>query len=264
MEEKKINEPIRNTQHKGITHTIILVLLFIVVLLVFGWTYFRYQSTNSLGGGNANSSVDDVRTQQKEDIIDKIGRLITLPQEENPVIATVDDPETLSTSQPFFKDVRKDDTLLIYEEQAIIYRGATDSIINTGHVTRSTDGTGSIETIVSNVDGEAIEGDGEIIEKDVELEPIVDPGKGISVEIRNGTAINGLAGKTRTELETDAYTVTSVGNASRNTYGTTLIISRSVKDAKDLEKRFTTVAITELPDNEEDTDADILLILGAE
>jgi calcineurin-like phosphoesterase len=46
------------------------------------------------------------------------------------------------------------------------------------------------------------------------------------VEVLNGTAINGLAGRTAEMLRSFGYDVISIGNADRNNYETTEIIHR--------------------------------------
>jgi len=49
----------------------------------------------------------------------------------------------------------------------------------------------------------------------------------LTVEVLNGTAITGLAGRTAELIRSFGYDVISIGNAARNTYETTEIIDRS-------------------------------------
>jgi anionic cell wall polymer biosynthesis LytR-Cps2A-Psr (LCP) family protein len=49
----------------------------------------------------------------------------------------------------------------------------------------------------------------------------------LTVEVLNGTAINGLAGRTAEMLRSFGYDVISIGNADRNDYDTTVIVHRS-------------------------------------
>jgi len=63
--------------------------------------------------------------------------------------------------------------------------------------------------------------------------------RSITVEVLNGTAINGLAGRTAEMLRSFGYDVISIGNADRNNYESTEIINRSadelmVRDFADL------------------------------
>jgi len=49
----------------------------------------------------------------------------------------------------------------------------------------------------------------------------------ITVEVLNGTAVNGLAGRTADLLRSFGYDVISVGNADRNNYNSTIIVHRT-------------------------------------
>jgi len=53
----------------------------------------------------------------------------------------------------------------------------------------------------------------------------------LTVEVLNGTAINGLAGRTAEMLQSFGYDVISIGNADRNDYESTEIISRSTEES---------------------------------
>ena len=61
----------------------------------------------------------------------------------------------------------------------------------------------------------------------------------LTVEVLNGTAVNGLAGRTAEILRSFGYDVISIGNADRNNYESTVVIHRSgdenmVKDFADV------------------------------
>ena len=55
-------------------------------------------------------------------LVAEVGKLYALPTGETPVVATVADPTKL-TSQPFFKNAKKGDKVLIYNvaQKAILY-----------------------------------------------------------------------------------------------------------------------------------------------
>ena len=52
----------------------------------------------------------------------------------------------------------------------------------------------------------------------------------LTVEVLNGTAVNGLAGRTAEMLRSFGYDIISIGNADRNNYDSTVIIQRSGND----------------------------------
>lgn len=109
------------------------ILAVVVVILVIGLagaaTYF-YLQYNHL-----KNNPELVAKQETDDLIQRVGKLITLPTGETPTVATVDDKTKLA-DQAFFADVENGDKLLIYTkaQKAIIYRESTNKIINVGPV----------------------------------------------------------------------------------------------------------------------------------
>ena len=98
--------------------------------------------------------------------------------------------------------------------------------------------------------------------------------RNLTVEVLNGTAINGLAGRTAEMLRSFGFDIISIGNADRNNYENTLIIQRTPDET--LAKSFSDVIrcnniireiIPEAKENEtviQDTEykADITLLIG--
>jgi hypothetical protein len=60
--------------------------------------------------------------KQNQEIIDKVGKLMILPEGEQPTVATVTDPAVLK-NQPFFAHAEIGDKVLIYtnSKKAILY-----------------------------------------------------------------------------------------------------------------------------------------------
>src|SRR4051812_10139275 len=89
--------------------TLIAVLLIVAVLLGAGAVYFyaKYRGTQQNVKGATEEDVSKVVAQ--------VGKLIVLPQNEVPTLATVSDPEALK-SQPFFANAQKGDKVLIYTQ----------------------------------------------------------------------------------------------------------------------------------------------------
>jgi anionic cell wall polymer biosynthesis LytR-Cps2A-Psr (LCP) family protein len=94
----------------------------------------------------------------------------------------------------------------------------------------------------------------------------------LTVEVLNGTAVNGLAGRTAELLRSFGYDVISIGNADRNSYDSTLIIHRSGNEimVRDLANiiRCTNIRRELLEDGQEEDisnyeyKADITLLIG--
>lgn len=111
------------------------ILLLIVLLLGslgFGGLYYKKYS-------DVNKKYQDVLanspTEVTKRLIDKVGKLLELPKDETPSVATVEDKDKLK-DQPFFASAEKGDRLLIYQgaKKAIIYRESTDKVINVGPI----------------------------------------------------------------------------------------------------------------------------------
>jgi|SRR3972149_6748079 len=68
-------------------------------------------------------------------IVSEVGKLISLPSDETPTIATVTDIEKVK-DQPFFKNAQNEDKVLIYTnaKKAILYRPSEKRIIEVGAV----------------------------------------------------------------------------------------------------------------------------------
>jgi len=84
---------------------------------------------------------------QKEaaSLIEKVSKLIVLPEGETPTIATVSDPEALK-DQAFFLQAQKGDEVLIYAQakKAILYSVSLNKILN---VSTLNTGNETIKTI---------------------------------------------------------------------------------------------------------------------
>ncbi|HLC49662.1 MAG TPA: LCP family protein [Candidatus Andersenbacteria bacterium] len=88
-----------------------------------------------------------------------------------------------------------------------------------------------------------------------------------TLEVRNGTAINGLAKKVADQLTKEGYKVIATGNAKSKTIEKTNVYAPKVTQADDAQKiatQLVATAQTDFPEDEAKTTADILIILGAD
>ncbi len=85
----------------------------------------------------------------------------------------------------------------------------------------------------------------------------------ITLEIRNGSGVAGAAAKARDSMkDLTGYSVTAIGNASKSNHNTTIIVSLTGRNVEALEKRYNTIAITKLPTEELQSQADAVIVLG--
>ncbi len=88
---------------------------------------------------------------QSQAIISKVGLLIELP-EDTPQVATVADVAVLKQTQPFFEKAENGDNVLIFKQQAILYRSSINKIINIGTVNRTEE-----KNVAQNLTSDTIE-----------------------------------------------------------------------------------------------------------
>lgn len=98
-----------------------LFLIFLVIILALTSAYFYKKSRT-----NPNQSSQ----AEVASLVEKVGKLVVLPKDETPTIATVSDPEALK-GQAFFAEAKKGDKVLIYSnaKKAILYDPILDKII---------------------------------------------------------------------------------------------------------------------------------------
>ena len=113
---------------------IIIILLTVTVtsLAVAGYFY------SEIGRLRNNPQVAAVLLANTElqTVVAKVGKLVVLPEGEQPTLATVADPEQLK-GQPFFARAKKGDKVLVYNkaQKAILYDPVLNKIIEVAPIT---------------------------------------------------------------------------------------------------------------------------------
>lgn len=99
--------------------------LVVAILVSLGATYYFYNQLNKLRTNPQQAAQEEAKA-----LVAKVGKLIVLPEDENPTIATVADPEALR-EQPFFAKAKKGDKVLIYTNarKAILYDVESNKIV---------------------------------------------------------------------------------------------------------------------------------------
>ncbi len=216
-----------------------LVALFVVVASGLGIFYFSQTG----GGLNLDFSRNDTEepVAEAERIVREVGEIYLLP-DEIPTLATVSDRNQLA-DQVFFQNAENGDKVLIYRTAgiAVLYRPSIKKIVNVGPVTLE--------------DGE--------IESTTEITEALEE---VSVLILNGTQTVGLTATAAEELSDLEYvTISERADADNKTYEETLIVylNEAVRPQADsISQIISGQVVDELPEDEAETDADIVIILG--
>jgi len=207
-------------------------LIFLVALVSAGYFYYQYQEVKK--------NPAKLTQQEIQDLEKRVGKLIELPTDEDPQLATVTDVETVKQDQEFFKNALNGDKVLIYAKakKAILYRPSTNKIIEVGPVTFSDTTNAGTSTLTS-------------------------PAK---VVLLNGTDTPGITSRVEGKLANDVenVTVTRKDVAQRKDYTKTLVVNLGNSAA--LAQQIASAIdgeVSALPAGEDrPSDADILIIVG--
>jgi hypothetical protein len=104
---------------------ILFVLILLVVIVSIGFAVNFYLKAQKLESEVQASAVNEVQK-----IVAEVGKLIVLPKNEEPTVATISDVEKLR-GQPFFANARNGDKVLIYTkaQKAILYDPTQNIIV---------------------------------------------------------------------------------------------------------------------------------------
>lgn len=117
----------------GLGSFLLKVLPYILILaLGVGAGIYGVQQKPELFGLSKGTAAAQAETDA---LVSSVGKLIALPNDEKPTVATVTDIEKVK-DQPFFKNAKNGDKVLIYTkaQKAIIYRESENRIIEVGAV----------------------------------------------------------------------------------------------------------------------------------
>lgn len=227
---------------------LLLLLLVIALIGTLGKLYMDYQDVrlakenlekkDRLMNTDPNSLSDD-------ELLSYLAQRVQLPSGTSSV-ATVKDVDSLRQRDVFFTKAENGDRVVLFDREAIIYRPTIDKIISFGPTNDSSVAAGSNNQTATSSPADTPQ-----------------PTQSLSIEVRNGTQIAGLAAKWKTKLEANKlYTVAKIGNAGRDTYTQTYLINLSGKNVGALEKELGVGAISSLPDGEVASSQDVLIIVA--
>lgn len=202
---------------------------------------------------------EKVSQQEVAALVATVGRLIELPQGEQPQLATVTDAAKLKTEQTFFANAENGDKVLIYNQakKAILFRPATKKIIEIGPVTAS-------EFLPTATPSPTVTAQPAA---SVTAEPSPTP-LSLNLVLLNGTSIVGLTSASEAKLAESApeLKIVSKDPAKKSDYLKTVVVDITNHPAA--AAQVATIvggSVGSLPNGEEaPAGADLVVIVGAD
>jgi uncharacterized membrane protein YdfJ with MMPL/SSD domain len=107
----------------------------VVILLaaaLLGVGYFAYNQSKTIEKTKSATAEEKGKSS-----LEKLKKIFYIEEDDKqPAIATVVDVDKLKKSnEVFYKNIQKDDTLIVYPSRAIIYRESANQIINVAPIT---------------------------------------------------------------------------------------------------------------------------------
>lgn len=124
------------TPHRRLWPALLLLCL-AIALAVMSWLYGQYRDAQQeLALLATPEGQQEFAKQQVAVVVAKVSKLMVLPADEEPVVATILDVEKLAKDQPFYRGAKNGDKVLIYvkNKRALIYDEQRNLIVNVGPV----------------------------------------------------------------------------------------------------------------------------------
>lgn len=189
----------------------LLVGLAVLALLATGAAgYFYYQLNQANKDPNASSKAE------LQEIIEKVGKHVILPTDEQPTLATVTDPDKLR-DQPFFANAKAGYKVLIYSnaKKAILYDPESDRVVEVAPINIGD------QSLQSRSETEAQSSASAPADKSVGDQSAVDKST-VSVQVVNAARKSGLAGQVAERLRAAGYTKINTVNGATVETATTI------------------------------------------
>jgi hypothetical protein len=224
----------------------IIVVLILVAVIPSVYFYTQYHSAQK-----RLSDPTAFAQEEAKKYTAMVARLMTLPTDEEPTVATVNDKEKLK-NQPFFTNAENGDKVLIYTnaKKAILYRPSINKIIDVAPVNIGANATGSAQ----------------LAGAESTVTPAALPA--YKFILLNGTNVVGLTKKYETELKSIIKNaeVADRDNAKKATYEDTILIDSTGTKANEAAEiaEMLGIEISDLPEGEATPGGDFVIILGTD
>lgn len=215
----------------------------IILILAIGGSVTSVYYFKQYRGLKANPNLE--AQKETESLVSALGKLMELPSDETPTVATISDKEKLK-EQTFFAKAENGDKLLAYTKsmQAILYRPSTNRIINVAPL------------IIDQAD----------IDKQEKRVSVTPTPTNLKIAYYNGTETIGLASESEKVVKKTypSYETSAVSNASKKDYQETLVVDLTGKHQAVASALAELLGgkVGNLPEGEVRPIADVLVISG--
>lgn len=206
-----------------------------IAAVVFGFSAVRQRQQLAVELDELKRNPQQAAQSEVRQTTEEVGKLIALPEGEDPTLATITDKERLQ-DVPFFAKAENGDKVLIYvnARRAFLYRPSTKKIIEVATIN---------------------------------LTPRADEGFAPTVALVNGTDVAGLTRRFEEDLKRvlPKVQVTLRGSAEKTDVAKTLVVDLTGSRKADAERLAAIIGATvsDLPEGEKKpTGADFLILLG--
>ncbi len=210
------------------------LLLLVGASISLNYFVVRHQSESKVLGTSIQADPAEKARQDAKELIEKIGSMVMLPENDEPSIATVIDLAPLA-GQAFFEKAKIGDKTLVYEKsgKAYLYRPSESKIVEFGLFQPSA-GASSEQKL--------------------------------GIDIRNGSSVTGMATKLKEHLsQFGKYGFKNVGNASKK-YELGFIVDLSkgkrTKEIKELADYLKLQVKFVMPEGEKVSKAEAVVMIG--
>jgi hypothetical protein len=255
--------------NKEFSKKTVLIAVIILLLIIVAPSFYFYNKYQKLKLAVSKPALLAKTEIQK--LVEKVGKLIVLPKDEDPTLYTVTEIEKIN-NQLFFKNAKNGDKVLIYSKarKAILYDPQANKIVEVGPLV--------IPTVSAVVSPQAVS----VSPPAVSVSPtavitpisrptslVISPAtvtNNLKIVIYNGTKTAGLASDAKDKInkELPELTVLATGNASGD-YTENIIVDLKKSNTAIISKLKTLFAakiVNTLPAGEKDAGADVVILLG--
>jgi hypothetical protein len=231
------------------------VIIVVSIAILGGSSYYfyrQYQNTQNL----LKNPAEAAKIEQAE-VMTKVTKLVELPNDEMPQIATISDIDKLA-NQPFFNHAQNGDKVLFFSssKKAILYRPSTNKIIEMSQV-NSPDLASTTPAPAQNPASTP---------QTYAPTQIPTVSNVIKVAIYNGTTVAKLAANVQQAVTTKLGTinVVKVENAAHQDYAKSIVVDVSGTQQANAQTIATLIGadVSPLPVGELRPDAELLIIIG--